>query len=81
MGVWTNINDSNDRFRLLCENKDCSLSIANLINGMLHVSTLHNNQRHSIAFNNQDMRFIVSQYLNNLSLDERQEMLQFFKNF
>ncbi len=81
MSKWAQIENSNDRFRLLCSNSTCSLSIANLLNGMLSISTIHGSARHSTLLSDEDMKFIVSQYLNNLSIDEREKMLEFFENF
>lgn len=81
MANWDQINNSHNRFRLLCDKENCSLSLANLTQGLLHITSIHNGQRHSFQLSDNDMKFIVSQYLNSLSLDEREKMLEFFENF
>ncbi len=81
MANWANINDNNNRFRLLCNNPTCSLSVANLIDGILHITTVHGSNRHSMLLSHEDMRFIVSQYLNSLSETDRRNLLNFFESF
>lgn len=81
MSQWANINDSNDRFRLLCDNDNCSLSIANLLSGKIHVTTVHGNERHSYTCSHEDMKFIVAQYIKSLSKEKREDFLEFFSQF
>jgi len=80
MTQWTNIDNKNNKFRLSCDNDDCNLSICNLINGKLHVTTIHNNKRHSLTFSSKDMVFIVSQFLNNLKKEDKIKLLEFYLN-
>lgn len=81
MAKWTNINESNDKFRLLCDNEYCSLSVANLLKGKIHITTIHGNERHSYTFSNKDMLFVVSQFIKNLSPSDRQSLLNFYRKF
>lgn len=78
---WAKINDSNDRFRLLCDNSDCSLSIGNLLSGRIHITTVHGNERHSYTFTNKDMLFVISQFMKTLSVEDRKKILEFYSNF
>jgi len=81
MAKWANINNNNNNFRLLCDNDYCSLSIANLLSGKIHLTTIHGKERHSYTFSNEDMLFIVSQYINNLNKEERLKLIRYFSNF
>lgn len=81
MAKWAQINESTNRFRLLCNANSCSLSLANVVNGMLSISTVHGTERHSSLLSHEDMLFIVSQYLNSLSSKDRENILQFFHSF
>lgn len=78
MGEWANINSSNNRFRYFCDINNCNLSICNLLDGRLHITTLHNKERHSITFSNQDMVFIVSQFIASLPIEDRKKLLDFY---
>ncbi len=79
MAEWTTLNNRN-QFRLLCDSTGCELSLSNIINGHLSVSTIHNGQRHSYSFSDDDMKFIVSQYISSLVENEKIEMIDFFRN-
>lgn len=81
MSKWANIEEKTNSFRLLCSHDDCSLSICNLLNGRLHVTTLHGNNRHSLTFDNRDMLFIVSQFIKSLKKEDRKKLLEFYDNF
>lgn len=82
MDNWLQIEDNdNNRFRLICNNPSCNLSIANLLSGKLHITTMHGRERHSYTLSERDMLFIVSQYLNSVSQEDRNKLLEFFKNF
>lgn len=81
MDKWEQIQNQNDRFRLLCEKPDCSTSILNISKGIISISSIHNGFRHTTQFSPQDMLFIVSQYLNSLSKEDRERLLEFFKSF
>lgn len=81
MGSWATINNINDRFRLLCNHNDCSLSVCNLISGKLHITTIHGNKRHSVSLTNEDMLFIISQYIKALSPIDREKLLDFYSKF
>lgn len=78
---WARISESNDRFRLLCDNNNCSLSLANLLSGRLHITTMHGNERHSYTLTDADMKFVVSQFIKALPAEERKKLLQFYENF
>lgn len=80
MGKWTNINEENNKFRLLCSSDDCSLSICNLIRGKIHITTIHGQNRHSYTMNNKDMVFIVSQFLYSLNKEDRKKILEYYNN-
>lgn len=78
---WNQIDEFDGRFRLMCSNPSCSLSIANLLLGKLHITTMHGRERHSYTFSDKDMLFIVSQYLNSISKEDREKVIEFFKKF
>lgn len=61
---WKNI--ENNRFRLLCNKDSCTRSIANLLDGRLHISTIHGEDRHTVTLTTNDMFFITSQFLSTL---------------
>lgn len=75
---WLNINNSNDRFKLICNNNNCQLSICNLLSGKIHITTIHEGIRHSLTFSNNDMIFVVSQFLSSLSKNDRKKLLEFY---
>lgn len=75
---WSNINNSNDRFRLTCNNNKCQLSICNLLNGRIHITTTHNGERHSLTMSNNDMIFVISQFLKSLSKSDKEKLLDFY---
>lgn len=79
--MWSIIDTSNDRFRFYCENPECNLSMCNLLQGKLHITTIHNNKRHSYSFSDRDMAFIISQYINSLPSHKRNKILEFLNNF
>lgn len=81
MAEWNNINNKNDRFKLSCDHDDCDLSIANLLYGRLHLTSIHNDTRHSYTFSHHDMLFVVSQYIKNLSPNDRKKLLEFYSGF
>lgn len=81
MNEWKQIENQKNRFKLVCNHNECILSILNMINGMISISSVHKNQRHTTILSQKDMLFVVSQYLNSLSDIDRNKLLEFFKNF
>ena len=75
---WININNDNNRFKLICNNNNCKLSICNLLNGKIHITTIHDGIRHSITFSNNDMIFIVSQFISSLNEEDKYKLLNFY---
>ena len=76
---WLAINNTNDRYKLLCNNNNCKLSICNLLNGKIHITTVHEGVRHSITFSNNDMIFVVSNFLRSLTKEDKNKLLDFYK--
>lgn len=80
MNNWSNINNSNNRFRFSCNINNCPLSICNLLNGKLHITTIHGKERHSLTFSSADMVFITSQFILSLAEEDRKKLLSFYNN-
>lgn len=80
MGNWALIQNNPNKYRLLCNHKDCSLSICNLDNGRISITTLHGGNRHSMVFDNNDMIFIMSQFISRLSKSDREKLLEFYQH-
>lgn len=77
---WVKIQDNENRYRLLCSGETCSLSLANLFEGRLHVSNIHGKDRHSYTLNHREMLFVINEYFNSLSEKERETVLELLKN-
>lgn len=74
---WSKI-DKQDRFRLRCVNESCSLSCANMINGRLSLTSIHNNERHTHLLSSKDMLFLTLDYLNTLSKKDLNSFIRLF---
>lgn len=81
MNKWEQINNQNNRFKLVCNHAECPLSVMNITNGMISISSIHEGSRHSLVLKNEDMLFVVSQYLNNMNKEDREKILTFFQSF
>lgn len=73
MDRWVQI--EKNRYRLLCSGDSCSLSLANLLNGKIHITTIHGSHRHSYTFDDYDMQFIILQYLSSLDDEKREKIV------
>lgn len=56
--------------RLLCNNEDCSLSCANILNGRLSVTSIHGTERHTYQLEEDDMLFLILEFLSSLAEDK-----------
>lgn len=67
---WDSFPEVPDSYRLLCSDKLCSLSCANLRHGRISVTSVHGSDRHSYVFTKNDMAFAAIAFLNELSEEE-----------
>lgn len=75
---WSEILGSEDAFRLLCADSDCSLSCANLKNGKISVTSMHGATRHSYELSKRDMAFAMFIFLNSLTEKEASNFCKAF---
>jgi hypothetical protein len=75
---WDKIPGDDDGHRLLCSERVCSLSCANLRNGKISVTSVHGKERHSYLFTKNDMAFATLTFLDSLSEKELETFCSIF---
>lgn len=75
---WDDIPKTNNDFRLLCNDPECSLSCANIRNGKLSVTSIHGDERHSQILTKNDMAFITLKFLESLNEEELRTFCHIF---
>jgi len=76
---WNDIAQSrDDGYRLLCNHAECSLSCANLRDGVLSLTSIHGKERHSYKLTKYDMAFASIMFLDSLTKEDLEDFAKMF---